>query len=133
MPDGASPVDHVGDPAGQYAQRRGNPVALADRAALVAEQRERQLMVVSEGGMLVDGVGADADHLGARVGEHLVAVAEGARLGGAASGLVLGVKVQDHAALAEPVAEPDWLTGLRWKGEVGGLVSGLDTACHAAA
>ncbi len=43
----------------------------------------------------------------------------------------IGVEVQDHAVLAEPVAEPHGLIGLRRKGEIC-LVPGLDTACHAA-
>src|SRR6185312_3270302 len=89
-------------------------------------------MVTGEPGVLVDGVGTDPDHLGAGLGEHLVAVTEGARLGGAASRLVLGVEVQDHYVLGEAVAEPYRLARLGRKGEVGGLVPGLDTARHAA-
>jgi hypothetical protein len=90
-------------------------------------------VVIGEAGVLVHGVGTDPDHLGAGLGEHLVAVTEGTGLGGTPSGLVLGVEVQHHNVLAEPVAEPYRLAGLGRKGEVGGLVPRLDTAGHAAA
>src|ERR1017187_10476358 len=52
--DRALAVDHVGDPAGQQAQERRNPVELADLTALVAEQREGQLVFAGEGGVLSD-------------------------------------------------------------------------------
>ena len=88
-------------------------------------------MPAGERGVPGHRVRADPDDLGAGVGENLVAVAERARLGGAAGGVVLGVEVQDDHPLAEPVLQPDLLTGLRREGEVGGLVAGLDAACHA--
>ena len=130
VPDRAVAVDDVRDPAGDEAERRRHPVRLADLAALVGQQRERQLMVGRERGVPVDRVGADADHLGARIGEDLVAVAERACLPRAAAGLVLGVEVQDDHALPDPVLEPHLLTGLRWKGEVGCLVAHSDASRH---
>jgi len=107
VPDRAGAVDHVGDPAGEQAHHGRHPVRLADPAALVGQQRERQLVAVGEGDVLVCRVGADPDHLGAGVGERLVAVTKRARLGGAARGVVLGVEVQDDHSLAEPVLQPD--------------------------
>lgn len=131
VPDGAGAVDHVGDPAGEQPHHGRHPVRLADPAALVGQQRERQPVLAREAGVPVRRVGADPDHLGPGVGERLVAVAEGARLGGAAGGVVLGVEVQDDHPLAEPVLQPDLVARLRREGEVGGLVAGLDAACHA--
>ena len=112
VPDRPGAVDHVGDPSRQHAEYRRDTVALTDLAASVAEQREREVVVSGEPGVLVHGVGADPDHLGAGRGEHLVAVAEGARLGGAAAGLVPGVEVENHHVLGEAVAEAYLLTGL---------------------
>src|SRR5271170_4272066 len=132
MPDSAGAVDHVGHPPGQDAERRRDPVALADLAPLVAEQREREIMVAGESGMLADRVRADPDYVGAGLGERLIAVAEGARLLGAAGSLVLGVEVQDDYAFAVPVAQPDRLAGLGREDEVGSPVSDLDAACHGA-
>ena len=131
MPDRAAAVDHVGDPAGEEPERGRHPIGLADPAALVGQQRERQPVLAREARMLVRRVGADPDHLGPGVGERLVVVPERARLGGAAAGVVLGVEVQDDHPLAEPVLQPDLFARLRREGEVGGLVAGLDAACHA--
>jgi GNAT superfamily N-acetyltransferase len=131
VPDRAGAVDYVGDPAGEQAEHGRHPVGLADAAALVGQQRERQPVLAREAGVPVRRVGADPDHLGPGVGERLVAVAEGARLGGAAGGVVLGVEVQDDHPLAEPVLQPDLVARLRREGEIGGLVAGLDAACHA--
>src|SRR5262249_99894 len=72
----------------------------------------------------------DTDPVGPGVGEDLVAVGEGARLGGAAAGVVLGVEIQDNNPLAEPVLQPDRCTGLRREGEVGGPVADLNAVCH---
>src|ERR1700690_2651785 len=83
--DRALAVDHVGDPAGQQPEHRRNPVELAYSATLIAEQRERQLMPAGEGGVPADRVRTDPDHLRAGLGEHLVAIAEGARLRGTAA------------------------------------------------
>jgi len=109
VPDRAGAVDHVGDPAGDQPEYRRHPVGPADPAALVGQQRERQPVPVREAGVPVRRVRADPDHLGSGVGEGLVAVAERARLGGAAAGVVLGVEVQDDHPLAEPVLQPDLL------------------------
>jgi len=106
VPDDAVTVDHVGDPARQQAEGRRDPVTLANPAALIAEQREGELMMARERGVAFGRVGADPDHLGPDIGEHLQAVTESACLPGAAGGLVLGIEVQDHHPLAEPVAEP---------------------------
>jgi repressor LexA len=133
VPDGAGAVDHVGDPAGDQAKHRGHAVALAHPPALIAHQGERQLVMLGEGGVLALGVRADPDHLDARRREHLVTVAERARLGRAAARLVLRVEVQHHDPVREAVRQRDPLTGLRYEGEVGGLVAYLNAACHAAA
>src|SRR6516162_2738828 len=112
MPDGAVTVDDVGDPARYQTEHGRYSVRLADLAAFVGEQRERQVVLAREPGMPVRRVGTDADHLGARVGEHLVAIAERARLCGAAARVVLGIEVQNYDARAEPVIQPDRFTGL---------------------
>jgi hypothetical protein len=112
VPDRAGAVDHVGDAAGEQPHHGRHPVRLADPAALVGQQRERQPVLACEAGVPIRRVGADPDHLGPGVGERLVAVAEGARLGGAAGGVVLGVEVQDDHPLAEPVLQPDLVARL---------------------
>jgi hypothetical protein len=53
VPDRARAVDHVGDPAGEHAQQPRHPVSLADAAALVGQQRERQLVPAGESGVLI--------------------------------------------------------------------------------
>jgi hypothetical protein len=131
VPDRAGAVDHVGDPAGDESHHAGYPVGLPDPAALVGQQGKRQPVLAGESGVPVRRVGADPDHIGPGLGERLVAVAERARLGGAATGVVLGVEVQDDDPFAEPVLQPDLFAGLRGEGEVGGLIAGLDAACHA--
>ncbi len=130
VPHSAVAVDDVRDPAGHEAEHRRHPVRLADLAALVGQQREGQHMVVRERGVLLDRVGADADHLRARVCKDLVTVPEGARLRRAAAGLVLGVEVEDHHALPDPVVQPNLLAGLRRQGEVGSLVADSDASGH---
>jgi hypothetical protein len=131
VPDRARAVDHVGNPAGDQAEDGRHPVSLADAAALVGQQGERQLVPAGESGVLVRRVGADPDHLGAGIGEGLMAVAERASLGGAAAGVVLGVEVQDDHPFAQPVLQPDRLAGLRRQGEVGSLITDPNAACHA--
>src|ERR1700733_6157155 len=131
VPDRAGPVNDIGNPTRQQAQHGRHAIALAHPATLVAGQREGQLMPAGKRGVPADRVRTDADHLGAGAGEYLVAVPECACLGRAAAGLVPGVEVQDDHPLAEPVMEPDQLTGLRGEREVRGLVTDLDAACHA--
>src|SRR6516162_8521420 len=93
VPDLALAVDHVGDPPGYQAEQCRHSVTLPDSSALVAEQRERQVVSAGEGSVTASRVRTDPDHLGPGLGEDLVAVAEGARLGGTAWGVVLGIEV----------------------------------------
>jgi hypothetical protein len=60
--------------------------------------------------MPAHGVGTDSDHLGTGASEDLVAVAEGARLGGTSGGVVLGIEVQDDHSFTEQVVQPDRFT-----------------------
>src|SRR5580658_6116796 len=131
VPDRAGAVDHVGHPAGQQAEHGRHPVGLADLAALVAEERERKLVSAREGGVPTRGVGTDPDHVGAGVGEGLVTIAEGARLGRASGGVVLGIEVQHDHVVAQQVEQPDRLPGLGREGEVRRLVAHLNAPCHA--
>jgi hypothetical protein len=94
--DHAIAVDHIGDPAGYHGQCGRNAVKLAHRAALVAEQRERQLVLARESGMLVHGIRTHPDHRGSGISKCLVAVTEGARLGRTAAGVVLGIEVKNN-------------------------------------
>src|SRR5260370_39417489 len=70
-------VDGVGARPGDHPQHRRYPVALAYLTAFVAEQRKRQLVLVSEGGVPIHRVGTDPDHLGAGIGEDLEPVSYG--------------------------------------------------------
>jgi hypothetical protein len=53
VPDRAGAVDHVGDPAGDQSHHGRHPVDLADPAALVGQQRERQPVLAREAGVPV--------------------------------------------------------------------------------
>ena len=66
------------------------PVGLGDRVALVGEQRERQVELLAEGALARGSLRADAPDVGATLVDGRVAVAELARLDGAAGRVVLG-------------------------------------------
>ena len=128
--DDALPVDDEGHPAGNDPERRLHAVERADLAA-----RRRPASVIGQlvlaGELLVRGgrVGADADDLGAGLGEGVVAVAEAARLDGAAGGVVLRIEVEDDGALRPERREGDGLAGRGGQGEIGGLVSDARGSC----
>jgi enoyl-CoA hydratase/carnithine racemase len=95
VPDSTVAVDHIGDPARYHGQRGRHAVELAHLAARVGEQRERQLVLASEPGVLVHRVRAHADDRRPGIDERLIAVPEGARLRRAAAGVVLRIEVQN--------------------------------------
>ncbi len=93
----------------------------------VGEQAERQLVFGAEARMGLGAVLADADDVVAGGRELRVVVPEGAGLGGAAGGVVLGVEVDDGlAALADKVLGLNRLSVLVHHLEVGHLVSDLE-------
>ena len=55
----------------------------------------------------VDGVGREADHLDAALGELGLELGEGAELGGAHGGVVLGVGEEDDPAVVDELVEVD--------------------------
>ena len=71
--------------------------------------------------MGVDGIDGEADDLGAALGELRFEVGDGAELGGADGGEVLGVREEDGPAVADPLVEVDGAVG-GFGGEVGGGV-----------
>ena len=70
----------------------------------------------------------DPEHLGAGLGERLEAVAERARLGGAAGGVVLRVEEEHDLGLAAEVGKPDRLARRRREREVGRGLARLQEA-----
>ena len=88
------------------------PHDLRSSPSLVAQQGERQVVLVGELHVRLDGVAADADHGRTGVGEVLVVVAERAGLGGAARRVVGRVEVDDDP-VAALVAQLDGVAGLR--------------------
>src|SRR6185437_6783502 len=87
-------------------------------------------MLARERRVAVHRVRTDANHLGAGLGEHLMAVAECAGLGGAAGSAVLREEVQDNHAVAKAVLQSYPRAALRREGEIGSLVADLDAARH---
>ena len=71
-------------------------VLLRDFSLLVSQQRKRQGVFFAELPMLLRAVEADADDFGVFLREFGPQVAKGARFAGAASRIVLRVKVQNH-------------------------------------
>jgi len=90
--------------AGEEPEHVANAPAGGDLAIRIAQQRERQAVVLAELGVRRSVVARDPDHLGAGCHEIFVLITEAARLLRAAVGLVLGVEVDDQR-LADPVAE----------------------------
>src|SRR6185369_6717270 len=87
-------VEHERDAAA--AEAAADAPRLADGAARIGEQRERQPMVRLEAGVRGGVVARDADHIGAGTREVLVLIAEAARFLRAAVGLVLRIEVDDQ-------------------------------------
>src|SRR5262249_54910972 len=117
----------VRDAAGEHAERRGDAVLLPDGAAAVREQGERQPVFGCELPVRLRRVGADADHLGARVLEVLVLVPERARFLRAAGRVVLRIEVEDDGLPTE-LAQPDRLPGPIGEREVRRPFADLDAA-----
>src|SRR6478736_7639139 len=111
-------VDHVGDPTGEQTEGLAHAPELANGTVGVGEQREREVVLLGELQVGVDGVRADPDDLRAGLGEVLEAVAEGARFLRAAGRVVLRVEVHDDPP-ALLVGEGDGRAMLVRKGEVG--------------
>src|SRR5947209_3230087 len=104
---------------------RPHPVGLGDRVVGVAEQREVHLVLLVEALDLRDRVRRDAEDDG--VGGVVVAgvVAHAAGLRGASGRVRLWVKEENHALSAE-VTQPDRLSVLVGKFEVGREIAGFD-------
>jgi hypothetical protein len=122
-------ADHVGDAAGEDAERLAHAPRLGQLPAAVAEQGERQVVLGRELHVRFDGVLADADDGGPGVGEVLVAVAERAGLLGAARGVVGRVEVHDHPLVLE-VAQLHQVARLGRELEVGSHVTHLQGAAE---
>src|SRR5207253_8801392 len=112
--------------------RRRHAVLLAHGTASVSEQDERQVVLRGEFLVRRRGVGADADHLGARVLKVLVLVAEGARFLRAARRVVLRVEVEDDRLPAAVVAQPHGAVARVREREVGRRVPDADAGGAAA-
>lgn len=88
-------------------------VRIGDLALLVADDGEGQLgagdliNVLDPAAVRLDGVGGQADELGSALGELGLELGEGAELGGAHWGVVLGVGEEDHPLVADELMEVD--------------------------
>src|SRR5262249_8291853 len=91
--------------------------------------REGQLVLVGELLVRLDVLAADADDARAGIDEVFVAVAEAARLGGAAGGVVGRGEVEDHPRAAGR-AGGDGRAVLGGGGEVGSGGARLDRSSH---
>jgi hypothetical protein len=117
MPQGTHLLEHLGDPApgiddegraidshvllAEHAFLRPDAVRLHDLVIGVGEERERQVVLGLERGVLLHGVGADPkDHCIESL-EPREGVSKRARLDGSARGVVLGIEVQNHRAPLE--------------------------------
>src|SRR5882757_1006881 len=92
-------------------------VLLADLAVLVGHQREGEAVLLLELVVLLHAVLGDADHLGLDLGEVGQGVAKAAGFGGAARGVVLGIKVE-HDRLAAQVRQFQLLAAVGGGSEV---------------
>lgn len=86
-------------------ERRGYSVALSDQAVLVAQQWKGELVRCGKLLVRLDRVRADADDFRSCIHEEFVAIAEGARLGGADGRVVPRVEVQDDILLTKKIPE----------------------------
>ena len=95
-------TDQVGDPAGTAGGRVvARTVRDPERARRVTQQRVGEVELLSEGGVLGDGVERDPDDGGVLFREALGVVAEPAPLGGSARGVGLGVEPEHQVAPGE--------------------------------
>src|SRR5690606_9651773 len=102
-------------------------VRLGDPVIRVREQPEVQAVLLAELPVRLDGVRAHAQHDRAARVQVLHAVAELARLDGAAGGVVLGIEVE-HDLAATQVGQADGRAVVRLELEVGGDVVRLQHA-----
>lgn len=86
-------------------------------ALLIPNDRESQLGagdlidILDPAAVGLDGVGGEADELRAALGELGLELGEGAELGGAHGGVVLGVREEDHPLVADELVEVDVAAG----------------------
>src|SRR6266699_174513 len=90
------PIDHERHAPGKYAEGLLHAVELADAAALVAEQGERQTVFRREMAVRFAGIIADANDRRARCAEFFEVVAKSAGFDRAAAGVVFWVEVDHH-------------------------------------
>ena len=123
MTDDPLAVDHKGDASVEEAEGLWHAEGGADLALGVCEDAEGQAVAGGEGPVRVDAVGRDPDHLRARLLEVREVVAEGAGLGGAARGVVLGIEVDDDAPLLPELGGRDVIAVLVREGELRGSLA----------
>jgi hypothetical protein len=124
--DDSLAVDHVGDAAGDDAERFRHAKRLAERAVGVARQKKRQAMTGGEVFVRRIGITADADDRGARLEELFVGVAKGAGFLRADGGVVFGVEEEDDDMVAIEIGERDARAVVEREGDVRGAVAGMD-------
>lgn len=120
--DDALAVDHVGDAAGEDAERARHAEGFAERTVSVARQKKRQAMPGGEAFVRFIRIAAHADDRGARLDEFFVGVAKGARFLRADGGVVLGVEEEDDDVATVEISERDARAVVEGEGDVGGRV-----------
>jgi hypothetical protein len=98
-------VNYKADATGQQTECLLDAVGLPHRTIRIAQQYERQMMLLSEIAMRVLTVGAYSNNLCAEILERFVGVSECARFRCTASGEVFGIEVNDHVLLSNKISE----------------------------
>ncbi len=102
--DNSFHVNYKADATGQQTECFLDPVGLPHRAVRIAQQDERQMMLLSEIAMRVLTVGAYSNNFCAEIFERFVGVSEGAGFRCAASGEVFGIEVNDDVLLSKKIS-----------------------------
>jgi hypothetical protein len=122
-------VDHVGDAAGVFVFRRfRGAVREADLVIGVAEQREGEVELFCEAGILFAGVEANAEDLRVLLFVLGLEVPEPGTLGGSAGCVGLRIEPQDDF-LAAQIAQPHGAAFVIDDFEVRGRVSDVQHSC----
>jgi hypothetical protein len=119
--DDAVGIDEVRDAFGiALGARRRRAVGEADLAVGVAQQSEREVELLGEVAVLVDGVEADPEDLDVLAREVFGLIAEPATLDRSTRRVGLRVEPEDHVVAAE-IGEPDGGAAVIGDLEVGGF------------
>ncbi len=138
VPNHSFPIDHESDAAWDDAQRFLHAKKFANLPALIAEQREAEIVLRGEARVRTDGIVADAENNGASGFKLGAFITEGAGFSRSTRCIVLRVKVNHDRAFGAELAQPNHCSSLvgqfeirceRPRGELilGGLTQGINS------